>query len=403
MVTEPGAGAGEVAGPTHPREPRPGDIGLEEIRWFPMSARTLIRTYHAWIGFARDGRWARAAAALAIRLATSDHGARPSAVISCGPPHMVHEAARRVAEALEIPSIMDLRDPWSLTPRLPESSASPLWYHLARYHESRAVARSTLVVANTEQVRQAMRARYPEASDRIITVMNGFDDDPIPESVPGSRFLIAYAGVIYVDRNPRILFRAAARLIREFGLGPADFGIEFIGQVAELNGVSLESIAAEEGVDDFVRLYPPVPRHEALEFLAHAAMLINLPQSIDMSIPSKIFDYMRFNAWLLALSARGSAPELLLRDTSADLVEPDDLEGLVARLRERYRQHLAGQRPPPIAAEAPHLSRRAQASHLFDMIERHLGAPGAERSLPRPVAHGTPGAPPRVRVNPAGP
>jgi hypothetical protein len=189
--------------------------------------------------------------------------------------------------------------------------------------------------------------------------------------------------VIYVDRNPRILFRAASRLIREFDLGPADFGIEFIGQVAELNGVSLETIAAEEGVDDFVRLYPQVPRHEALEFLARAAILVNLPQNIDMCIPSKIFDYMRFNAWLLALSARGSAPELLLRDTSADLVEPDDLEGLVALLRTRYRQHLAGQRPSPIAAEAPHLSRRAQARHLFDMIERHHGAPGAERPHPQ--------------------
>jgi glycosyltransferase involved in cell wall biosynthesis len=359
---------------------RPSDIGREEIRWLPFRTRNLIRAYHACAAFAREGRWARDAAALAIRNART--GLAPSAVISCGPPHMVHEAGRRAARALAIPLIMDLRDPWSLTPRLPESTASPLWYQLAHRYETRAIAQSTLVVANTEAVRQAMQVRFPESAARIIAVMNGFDDEPTPASLPNHRFLMAYAGVIYAGRNPRTLFQATARVIHELQLGPEDIGIEFMGQVSEFNGVSLEAIAAEEGLTGFVRLFPPAPRKEALEFLSGATMLVNLPQEIDMSIPSKIFDYMRFNAWLLVLANQGSAPDLLLRGTTADLIVPDDIERIAAILRKRYLQHVAGQRPPRIADQAPHCSREAQAASLFDAIEQHIGRPHGVRPAP---------------------
>lgn len=380
---EPGRGEGGGASPDlRVARPRPADLGRNEIRWLPPTSRTAIRAYSAWLDFARGARWARAAEALALRLAHS--GPRPTVVISCGPPQMAHEAGRRVARALGAPFVMDLRDPWSLAPRLPESYASPLWYHLARHFERRAVnqaAESGLIVTNSDLAREAMQALYPAAAGRSITVMNGFDDDPIPEPAPGRRFLIAYTGVIYMDRNPRALFRATARLVSELGLGPAEIGIEFVGEVAEFNGISLETIAAEEGIADYVRIGPRVPRREALQLLARATLLVNLHQDAALAIPSKLFDYMRFPAWILALATRGSAPERLLRGTGADLVEPDDLEGIVAVLRTRYLQHLAGVRPPRIADEAGHYSRRAQAGLLFQALAdvSFARSPGARR------------------------
>jgi hypothetical protein len=375
---EPG-GMGGAAGPDAPTgRPRPTELGWNEIRWLPPTRRTPIRAYYAWLYFARDGRWARAAASLALHLAHA--GSRPTVVVSCGPPHLAHEAGRQVARALGVPLIMDLRDPWSIPPRLAESFASPVWYNLARRYERRAVGQvggTGLVVTNSEVAREAMQALYPEAATRIITVMNGFDDDPIPAPAPGRRFLIAYAGAIYMDRNPRALFRATARLVRELSLEPDDLGIEFIGEVAAFDGVSLETIAAEEGIADFIRIRPRVPRREALELLSHATVLVNLPQDVAVAIPSKLFDYMRFPAWLLVLAKRDSASERLLRGTGADLIEPDDVAGITTILRARYLQHLAGMRPPRIADEVRHCSRRAQAETLFSAIEGLIPTPNS--------------------------
>ena len=100
-------------------------------------------------------------------------------------------------------------------------------------------------------------------------------------------------------------------------------------------------------------------------------MLVSLPQDSDMAIPSKIFEYMRYDAWVLALADRDSATERLLRGSAADVVPPRDLEGLAAVLRKRYLQYSRGERPTRLATD-PRYSRREQARRLFDAIEACL-------------------------------
>jgi len=265
--------------------------------------------------------------------------------------------------------------------RIPEHTASPLWLRLAGRRERRAVRRAALVVTNTEPCRLAMCGLYPQASDRIITVMNGCDTDPLPPSGHGHRFVIAYAGGIYFNRDPRLLFRAAARLIGEFELEPADFGIEFLGHVERYGSTLVSDIAREEGVERFVTLEPKRPRREALEFLARATMLVALPQDSDMTIPAKLFEYVRFDAWVLALTTPNSATDILLRGSGADVVAQDDFEGLLKVLRDRFVQYRNGVRPRRIAREG-RFSRRAQAQRLLDAIEACTNGTRAAPALP---------------------
>jgi len=331
----------------------------------------VVRAYFAWLEYVRTGRWARAAARRAIQVI--EPGVH-RAVISCGPPHMAHEAARLVARRTGLPFVMDMRDPWTLVQRLPEGIASPVWFAFARHYERRAVAEASLIVANTDPLRNVMRGVYRSAGNRMIAVPNGCDEEPVPASQHGRRFVIAYAGSIYLDRDPRPLFRAAAQLVTERGLSPSEFGIEFMGDVRTFDGVPIEQIAREEGMEAFVQTYPPRPRAEALAFLARATMLVILPQDSDMAIPAKIFDYMQFDAWLLALAEDGSAVEQLLRGSSADVVPPDAVDTLAGLLHLRYLQHLRGEWPVRLA-EDPRYSRREQATRLFSAIEALAGIP----------------------------
>jgi glycosyltransferase involved in cell wall biosynthesis len=368
------AAAAAVAAAPQRESAAVGSLGRAEIRWTWRSPREVVRTYHAWADYARSGGWSRDATALALRLIQPGvHGA----VITSGPPHMAHEAGRLVSRATGLPCVMDMRDPWSLVERLPEDLASPAWLRLADRHEHRAVNQAALVSTNTEPLRLAMRDRYPKARDRIITVMNGCDVEPLPPPRHGRRFIIAYAGEIYLDRDPRLLFRAAARTIGELALEPADFGIEFIGRVDRFGSAFVSDIAREEGVERFVTLGPPRPRRAALEFLAGATMLVSLPQDSKMAIPAKIFEYLRFDAWVLALATHDSATGMLLRGSGADVVVPDDVDGLVRVLRERVLQYRNGIRPTRIARDG-RFSRRAQAERLLDAIAACTnGAPPA--------------------------
>lgn len=367
-----GAGEGRAWAPAAPRDPVAEVAWRAELRWSPSPA-SLARACRAWRSFADEDRWARAAERAARTLL------RPAvhrAVVTCGPPHMVHRAGARLARAAQLPLVMDMRDPWSLAPATLRETGSPLWYALAERHEGAAVDAAALVVANTAAAAEALRGAYPRAAERIVAVMNGCDDDPLPPRREDGRFVVAYGGSIYIDRDPRALFRAAARVIRETGVGPERFGLEFVGHVEAFGGAPLRALAEAEGIGAYVAVHPRRPRAEALRMLAGASVLLSLPQGVELAIPSKLFEYMQFPAWVLAVAAPGGATERLLRGTGADVVAPADEEGLARAIATRLAQWSAGERPRPLNADG-RFSRRRQAEILFDALEACTGAPGA--------------------------
>ncbi|HET7585751.1 MAG TPA: glycosyltransferase [Gemmatimonadaceae bacterium] len=374
-----------------PATPRVSSLSRAEARASRRDRRAAARALQAWVAFARDGAWARAAAALALRLVRS--GARYDAIVTCGPPHMVHEGGRRVARRTGLPLVVDLRDPWSLVERLPEYLASPLCWSLAARHERRVFRAASLIVANTDAAAAALRERYPALAARVITITNGYDDDePIPAARAERQFRLVYAGSIYIDRDPRLVFRALERVIRALSLTPPDIGFELVGNVDRYGGVPVQRIAEEEGIAPFVRTGAPRPRHEVMELMAGGTMLVSLKQDSVTAIPSKVFEYMRFPAWLLILAARGSATEMLLRGSDADVVDPDDVDAIASAIAHRVRQFRDGIRPEPIARDV-RFSRRSQAERLWQAIRHYCGVTEAHSTTPdvppRASAHAT--------------
>ena len=365
----------ERASTTHNVKPASQSLSRSEVPKVPLSPHDWRRAYEAWTIYSRERAWALKAVAAALELCDP---AIHQAIVTCGPPHMVHEAGRLVASRTGVPHVMDLRDPWADVERLTEGFASPVWYALARRHERRCIGSAAMVVMNTEPARARIVARYPERGDAVIAVTNGCDD-VLPTAASNAEdrgpFRIAYAGSMYLDRDPRPLLRGAALVVREFGLDPSRFCLDFIGHVASYGGVPLMTLAQEEGIADHVRVHAPMPRPELFRLLAGAAVLVNLPQDSDLAIPSKIYEYAGFPAWLLAFAEPRSATAQLLLESGADVVRPEDSVGAAAVLRRRFLEYQSGVRPAPIATQA-RFTRRHQAGILFDALTR-LRAPVA--------------------------
>jgi hypothetical protein len=271
--------------------------------------------------------------------------------------------------------VMDLRDPWSFSERIPEVHASPLFFRLASRFERRAVKQASLVVMNTEPARRAMQAAHPDRSGDVITVPNAYDERAVPVVDRGRRFVIAYAGTIYLDRTPHTLFKAVSSFVREQGLSPDQIGIEFMGHINAIDGETVEQIAQREGLGGYVATHPPGGFADAERFLAGGSMLVSLPQDSHMAIPSKIYDCMRFDARLLVFAEPESATAEYLAGSGADVVAPNDVEATIATLRSAWSQHEAGLRPEPIARN-PAYSRRAAADRMFEALDRVLAGEG---------------------------
>ena len=343
----------------------------------------LREAYLSRLHYVEFQRWARAAAKEAFEVAERHI---PDAIVSSGPPHSAHEAARRLASQLGRPWIMDLRDPWGALENMPSTHAGRTWMELTRAFESRCVHAATRVVLNTEASRQDMCRRYPELVDRFVTVMNGADPLDVPVVAPARRFTMAYTGQIYVGRDPGTLFRALARVVEQLSIAPEQLVVEFMGGDDYARRAVVEA-AERAGVAAFVSFLPRQPHREALKLLARASMLVSLPQYARLAIPAKLFEYVEFDAWLLILAEPGTATEVLFRDSGADVVHPDDVDSIAASIRRRYEQFSRGERPPSLNA-AGSFARSRQMRIFFETLDALV--PPHTRAMANTLAAGRP-------------
>jgi len=322
------------------------------------------RAFRSYVHFSLADLFTRRASALGSALAREN---RYAVVVSSGPPHAAHDTARQIADGARLPFVMDMRDPWSDDSATPEELRSEAWRRAARAREARCVTAARLVVVTSPAHEELQIAKYPSLRGRVTTVMNGADPEPLPSSRARERFVIAFAGMIYLGRDPRALFRAAARVAREAGASPAEFAVEFMGDDA-CEGVPLTSIAADEGLGAYFRSHAFRPRNEALEFLAEASLLVSLPLRTSMTLPAKLFEYSRFDAWVLVLAEPGSATEKLLAGTDANIVAPDDTDAIAKVIATRFAEFRAGARPVALNSDG-RFDRATQSARLFDALD----------------------------------
>lgn len=330
-------------------------------------AATMLRAHRAQNHFSSWLAWGREVTALA-RLIANDR--MPDLVVSSGPPHMAHEAARRVAAAIGRPLVLDLRDPWFIDHAEPADLRSPTWKSRTSAYEASCCHAAQLIVANTESSADILRQRYPKLVDRILVAMNGADPEVRRHAGRCEKFVIAHAGNLYSGRDPRPVFKGIRKFLDAASAGghTPDVRVEFVGgQTYER--MPLTQMAMEEGIADIFTSGPPLARDDALSFMGQAAVLVVLPQDWSVSVPAKVFEYIQFDAWLMVLSRQSDATTQLLRPTSADLLGPDDVDGIAAMLERRYAEWRAGGRPRAINADG-RFDRDAQGNLLFDRLER---------------------------------
>ncbi len=363
-----------------------GIVRTSTMPALPRNRAEWGRAYRGWLSRQQENAWATAAARVALTLGERESFA---AVISSGPPNQPHVVAAKIAGRINKPFLMDMRDPWGTAVAIPTEHASPFEVRYARRNESFCVARAAGVLVNTPLAKDLLLAAYPGVAHRCHVVMNGVDSDVATGPAERSRFVIVFAGSIYLDRNPRLVFRAAARVIKELELKPTEFGFELIGSVEAFGGSTTSAIATEEGISEFVTLRSFIPRAQLLERLRSATMLLSLPQDVETSIPAKIFEYMAFPAWLLVLATQDSATASLLKGTDADVVEPFDVEAMSDRIKQRVLEFRRGEIPRPVGANE-RFGRQAQARVLLAVLATAISAAENDSSRRRASA-GAPG------------
>ncbi len=335
----------------------------DQLRWLPLTTSSLRAGLRSWLKFTAHSPWADAAVRAAQRLRLST---QYRCVISSGPPFASHMAARRIAKDLGAPLILDFRDPWSAQNAVPWEIASPLWFSLSGHAERACIEAASLIVMNTERAAQAMRAIYP--NERIETVPNGYSGTPAAPAHPPDTFSVLYAGAVYLDRDPRPLLAGLALAVNRAEVAPGALRLRFIGECDSYAGMPLADLASAHGLSEYVEIHPPVSRKELARYLQEAAMLVVLPQSATLAIPSKVYENLYQHAWVLALEPEDTATRSLLEQTGVDIVEPHDVERIARVFEERLRAYRNGVRPTP-AVKDDRYRVEQQATRFLTLVQ----------------------------------
>ncbi len=268
----------------------------------------------------------------------------------------------------------DFRDPWVGNAFKPASSRSALSDRLDVAMESAVVRRAHRVVLVSDRHREQIVKTYPrEASEKFVTIPNGFDpidfrsDEPIERD---DAFTVAHVGTIYGLRSADSCLLAIARLIDEGKIPSSSIRLRFVGTIDEEERV--QAIVAEHDLGKVVEFTGAVAYADALQAMRRADLLLLLAQHQPEQIPLKAFEYLGAGAPILAITGEGSTADLV-RGTGG-WVRPDDPESVGSAIYECYLRYCAGRRgrdlmEPSARRDVAAFERRNLAKQLAITLE----------------------------------
>jgi glycosyltransferase involved in cell wall biosynthesis len=289
------------------------------------SARSAARAFalpDRWIGWSlRVGR-----------LSATDVGA-PDVIVSSGPPHSAHLAARRLARRFGVPFVIDLRDDWAGNPLF--ASRAPWRDPIDDRIERRTVRRAAGIVVVSESSKELYARRYPSIARRIHVIPNGFDPEDLPAGIgehrppgPGEPVRFLHAGSLrYRQRDPGPLLEAFGRSAR----ADSTLVLHLLGSVSPTNEARARAAipAASLSLDGFVS------HDEALRRMAAADVLVvisSVSEAGGGTLTGKIFECLAVRRPILLISPPGPAADLVKTADAGLVADPGDGEGLAGAI-----------------------------------------------------------------------
>lgn len=367
-------GAGRAAARESSDRPAPREGGPPE----PASARRAFRyavDWTSWWLHVPDGESGWLLPAIwAGRREARRH--RPDVIFSTAPVWTAHVAGAALSTILRVPLVADFRDPWVGSAFRTVPYTAHRW--LNAWLERRVIARAAHVTCAWDGIRRHLAARYPRYSEKMTTILNGYDPaalDTVPSqrSAPSGRVFV-HAGGFYGPRSPLPLLEALRRSRADGRSTLNDAKFILVGP-GHCNGRALSDLVMEYAVADLVQVVPRVPHHEALGLVkgADAAMLFGQSGSEALAtIPAKAYEYIGLRKPVLAIGAGREVCDVMRRGGCPVWDVPADDPAALAAAIDHMLRYLAGTTPPP--EPLPDTPEPLTRKRMAEKLEKVLGA-----------------------------
>lgn len=348
-----------------------GDVlhAVDPLREKPRAGLAFLAERLGWKFFLRAElrlAWSQAAWRVGRKFLDGHRG--PVTILSTAPPVATHLAAWRLARYSGHSWVADFRDPL-YSPDGEKATLPWAGPQLERF----LLGRAQFVLANTDAMASLWRARYPELSNKIHTLWNGYDpEDLIPlQPAPGGPCrTVSHVGELYGGRDLKPVVYSLGRLLERGLLAPGSVRIRQVGQTE----------AAEVPPPDFLRLaqaggwlqiQPRVTPPEARAIaLGSDGLLLVQPHSA-IQVPGKLFEYLRMGRPILAYIVRDSPVARILENAGVpfESIYPGDTPEAMDAAVLRFMARLDGAAHAPAPWFEENFEASRQAATLARLLE----------------------------------
>jgi glycosyltransferase involved in cell wall biosynthesis len=287
--------------------------------------------------------WKRKAVARALQLAKETPF---DMVFATAPPFTSLLIGRAIKKKLNIPLVLDYRDPWVEYPF--KFYPTPLHKLLNIRLERGALRASSHVITTNRRVKELILRRYRFLGYRDIDIIpQGFDPEdfrkarstPLP---PQNRkaMRITYAGVFWEDRKPDYFLRALAELLKEHPRLRGRINAHFVGNFREEN----RKLVVRLGLHDSVTETGYMQHVDCIrELLASDVLWMIIGD--DVGSPGKVYEYIGAGRPILACAPEGFIKNAVL-EAGGIVTAPDDVpaikEAILSFFNRWERHELSG-------------------------------------------------------------
>ena len=213
-------------------------------------------------------RYAYKAAAQVLMQGTID------AIITTGPPHSTHLVGKALRNRFNTPWIADFRDPWTkiyynqFLPRTKHTAAKDLEM------ETSVLKTADIVTTVSKGMAEGLKGRAKD----IAVIMNGFENEDIPDTSPSATdlFTIGYIGNYKPNQNLPALWQAIKELKAEEEGFDQLAKLKFTGIIDPFILQDIKDV----GLEDQLILQDFVAHHEATKVMSNTnLLLLPIPQT----------------------------------------------------------------------------------------------------------------------------
>ncbi|UCF69812.1 MAG: glycosyltransferase [candidate division WOR-3 bacterium] len=235
------------------------------------------------------------------------------------------------------PLIADFRDAWLEFPFKPYEGM--LQAGFVRSWEKKIATTAKFITVVDENLREVLVQRYPEISQKIAVIPNGYDPEDFSESEKPDVFTISYLGTIREERDPGTVLHAVDDFRTEHRLGNDNIRFRFIGHIED-------SFLPEMNQYPFVERTGHLSYKKAINTFCNSHLGVLITTGSTYFFPSRQNEYLASGLPIIVcgkskgLHVLGKAFKMGYPGWTFDL---NDIEGMKKRIAFVYQKYKRGE------------------------------------------------------------